>query len=51
MKMLEMLKAVMDGGTGSRMRYKYKVECDMGARQVPPTVMPMLGLWVSRHLW
>lgn len=31
-KMLEMLKAVMDGGTGSRMRYKYKVECDMGGK-------------------
>lgn len=31
-KMLEMLKAVMDGGTGSRMRYKYKVECDMAGK-------------------
>lgn len=31
-KMLEMLKAVMDGGTGSRMRYKYKVERDMGGK-------------------
>lgn len=31
-KMLEMLKAVMDGGTGSRMRYKYKVECAMGGK-------------------
>lgn len=31
-KMLEMLKAVMDGGTGSRIRYKYKVECDMGGK-------------------
>lgn len=31
-KMLEMLKAVMDGGTGSRMRYKYMVECDMGGK-------------------
>lgn len=31
-KILEMLKAVMDGGTGSRMRYKYKVECDMGGK-------------------
>lgn len=31
-KMLEMLKAVMDGGTGSRMRYKYKVECDVGGK-------------------
>lgn len=31
-KMLEMLKAVMDGGTCSRMRYKYKVECDMGGK-------------------
>ncbi len=31
-KMLEMLKAVTDGGTGSRMRYKYKVECDMGGK-------------------
>lgn len=31
-KMLEMLKAVMDGGTGSRMRHKYKIECDMGGK-------------------
>lgn len=31
-KMLEILKAVMDGGTGSRMRYKYKIECDMGGK-------------------
>lgn len=31
-KMLEMLKAVIDGGTGSRMRYKYKIECDMGGK-------------------
>lgn len=31
-KMLEMLKAVMDGGTGSRMRYKYNVVCDMGGK-------------------
>lgn len=31
-KMLKMLKAVMDGGTGSRMRYKYKIECDMGGK-------------------
>lgn len=31
-KMLEMLKAVMNGGTGSRMRYKYKIECDMGGK-------------------
>lgn len=31
-KMLEMLRAVMDGGTGSRMRYKYNVECEMGGK-------------------
>ena len=31
-KMLEMLKAVMNGGTGSRMRYKYGIECDMGGK-------------------
>lgn len=31
-KMLEMLKGVMNGGTGSRMRYRYKVECDMGGK-------------------
>lgn len=31
-KMLEMLKGVMNGGTGSRMRYKYNVECDMGGK-------------------
>lgn len=31
-KMLEMLRAVMDGGTGSRMRYKYEVRCEMGGK-------------------
>lgn len=31
-KMLEMLKAVMNGGTGSRMRYRYGIECDMGGK-------------------
>lgn len=31
-KMLEMLRAVMDGGTGSRMRYKYEVDCEMGGK-------------------
>ncbi len=31
-KMLEMLRAVMNGGTGSRMRYKYNIECDMGGK-------------------
>lgn len=31
-KMLEMLRAVMNGGTGSRMRYKYQVDCDMGGK-------------------
>jgi len=31
-KMLEMLRGVMNGGTGSRMRYKYNVECDMGGK-------------------
>lgn len=31
-KMLVMLKGVMDGGTGSRMRYKYKIECEMGGK-------------------
>lgn len=31
-KMLEMLRAVMDGGTGSRMRYKYEIDCEMGGK-------------------
>lgn len=31
-KMLEMLRGVVNGGTGSRMRYRYNVECDMGAK-------------------
>ena len=31
-KMLEMLRAVMNGGTGSRMRYRYNLECDMGGK-------------------
>lgn len=31
-KMLEMLCAVMDGGTGSRMRYKYQIDCEMGGK-------------------
>ncbi|MCI6161484.1 MAG: penicillin-binding protein [Prevotella sp.] len=31
-KMLVMLQGVMDGGTGSRMRYKYDVKCAMGGK-------------------
>ena len=31
-KMLEMLRAVMNGGTGSRMRYRYNITCDMGGK-------------------
>lgn len=31
-KMLEMLRAVMNGGTGSRMRYRYNINCDMGGK-------------------
>lgn len=31
-QMIEMLRAVMNGGTGSRMRYKYNIECDMGGK-------------------
>ncbi len=31
-KMLEMLMAVMNGGTGSRMRYKYNIDCEMGGK-------------------
>lgn len=31
-KMIEMLRGVMNGGTGSRMRYRYGIECDMGGK-------------------
>lgn len=31
-KMIEMLRAVMNGGTGSRMRYRYNITCDMGGK-------------------
>lgn len=31
-KMVDMLKGVMDHGTGSRMRYRYEVECEMGGK-------------------
>lgn len=31
-KMLVMLKGVIDGGTGSRMRYKYEIDCEMGGK-------------------
>ncbi len=31
-KMLEMLQAVMNGGTGSRMRYRYNIDCEMGGK-------------------
>lgn len=31
-KMLELLKAVIDGGTGSRMRYRYGVKAPMGGK-------------------
>ena len=31
-KMVEMLKGVVDGGTAGRMRFRYKLECEMGAK-------------------
>ena len=31
-KMIDMLRAVVNGGTGSRLRYKYNLEADMGAK-------------------
>ncbi len=31
-KMIDMLRAVVNGGTGSRLRYKYHLEADMGAK-------------------
>ena len=31
-KMLVMLKGVIDGGTGSRMRYRYNMRCEMGGK-------------------
>lgn len=31
-KMLHMLKGVVDGGTGGRLRYKYNMKCEMGGK-------------------
>lgn len=31
-KMIDMMRAVVDGGTGSRIRFKYGIECDMAAK-------------------
>ena len=31
-KMLVMLKGVVDGGTGSRIRFRYQIDCEMGAK-------------------
>ncbi len=31
-KMIDMLRAVVNGGTGSRLKYKYNLEADMGAK-------------------
>ena len=31
-KMVEMLKGVVDGGTGGRVRYRYGLTCEMGAK-------------------
>ena len=31
-KMVEMLKGVVEGGTAGRMRFRYKFECEMGAK-------------------
>ena len=31
-KMLDMLRAVIDGGTGGRVRFKYNLECPMGGK-------------------
>ena len=47
-KMLYMLKAVVDGGTATRLRYKYGLKGDIAGRQ---TTIVMLGSWVLPHLW
>ncbi len=31
-KMVELMRGVMDGGTGSRMRFKYNIRCPMGGK-------------------
>ena len=43
-KMLDMLKAVVDGGTGGRLRWMYNLKGEMGGKPVPHKINPMVGL-------
>lgn len=49
--MCNLLEGVVTGGTGVRLRYKYKLMNPMGERPVPPKSMPMVGLWVLLPTW
>ena len=57
-KMIHMLKGVVDGGTGGRLRFKYNIRCEMGGKTgttnnnsdawfmgVTPTLVS--GVWVG----
>lgn len=50
-KMLVMLRAVVNEGTGGRVRRLYGITADMGGRQVQPTVTLTVGLWDSLPHW
>lgn len=49
-KMLHMLKNVIDGGTGGRIRARYGIKAPMEERPVRRRITPTVGLWVYAEL-
>ena len=50
-KMLVMLRAVINEGTGGRVRRLYGIQADMVVKPVQPTVTQTDGLWASLLHW
>ena len=51
-QMIDMLRAVIEGGTASRLRYAYHLTGDIGGKNgVQLTTIPMVGSWVLRLNW
>ena len=50
-KMLHMLKSVIDGGTGGRVRFRYGIKAEMVVRPERPRITPTVGSWDLRLAW
>ena len=50
-QMIDMLRAVIEGGTASRLRYAYLLRVISAERRVQLTTIPMVGSWVLRLNW